>query len=101
MKDFEIVVTKQDLAGWLLCFFRYSLGRHTYITGVCVDDLIKYWDVMPTGYRGQIIRDLEHYFKHGLEGEHSCDIDSWRELLEFAKVNQVNSDPVSRILTKE
>lgn len=83
----EITVTKKDLSGWLLCFFRYSLGRHTYITSVCCNDLMKYWEVMSEGYRKQIIGDLDHYFECGLEGEHDCDIQSWEKLLEFAKKN--------------
>jgi len=88
--DFEIIVTKRDLSVWLLCFFRYSLGRHTYIVSTCVEDLIRHWDIIPTGYRRQIVGDLEHYFAFDLKSEWKCDIDSWRKLLEFAKTNQVN-----------
>jgi len=83
----EITVTKKDLTVWLLCFFRYSLGRHTYIVSTCCDDLRKYWDIMPEGYRKQIVDDLDHYFEHSLVYEHDCDIRSWKGLLEFAKEN--------------
>lgn len=87
VEDYEITVTKRDLSVWLLCFFRYSLGRHTYIVSDCCEDIMRYWEVIPESYRKQIINDLNHYFEFFLEGEHNCDIKSWRELLEFAKKN--------------
>lgn len=83
----EITVTKRQLSIWLLRSFRYCLGRHTYVVSDCADDLKKYWEVMPEGYRKQIVDDIKHYLEHLLEGEHICDIKTWTKLLAFAEKN--------------
>ncbi len=83
----KITIDKEKLAVWLLCFFRYSLRRHTYIVGDCCEDLIRYWDVMPEFYKKQIIDDLENYMMD-LKGQHDCDVKDWRNLLDFAKKNK-------------
>ena len=85
----EITISKQKLSILLLIKFRYSLNRHTYIVSDCCEDLKQYWSLMCRNYREQIINDLEHYFTD-LKHEHKCDIDEWRKMLEFAKL-ELNS----------
>ena len=43
----DMIVPKEMLAHMLLCSFRYSLGRMTYIVSDCVEWLMLYWDIMP------------------------------------------------------
>ncbi len=51
-------VNDRELAHMLLCSFRYSLGRMTYITSTCAGWLRQYWHIMPDAWREQIHRDI-------------------------------------------
>lgn len=66
----------------LLCAFRYSLGRRTYITSTCVEWLEKWWDCLPEGYQRQVHGDIKDAIKRGRAGD-KCDIESWQKVLEF------------------
>ena len=73
-------ISNETLAHLLLCSFRYSLGRQTYITGSCREWLESYWHLMPRGWQEQIHRDIEHAIEHDLAG-HACDVEQWRKVL--------------------
>lgn len=77
-----IEVPKRDFEMMLLSAFRYSLGRTTYMSGVCVEWLTKYWDIMPYNYKEQIHRDITHAIEVGMAG-HDCDIAEWKKLLKL------------------
>lgn len=84
MENTEIKVPLRDFQMMLLSAFRYSLGRKTYMSGVCVEWLEKYWDRMPKQYKEQIRNDIAHAIKHGLAGS-DCDVAEWKKLLEKEK----------------
>lgn len=78
--DDTILVNRRTLASALLCAFRYSLGRMTYITGDCAEWLEDYWHIMPEEWRKQIHRDIREAIDNGLAG-HQCDVDAWQRVL--------------------
>jgi hypothetical protein len=77
-----IGIPEQTLAHLLLCSFRYSLGRKTYITGMCREWLETYWKHMPNQYREQIRDDIRHAIEHDLAG-HACDVSEWKRVLDL------------------
>ncbi len=62
--------------------FRYCLGRRTYATGVCVENLTKYWDLIPDCYKKQMHEDINRAIKLNIAGDR-CDIAEWRKILEL------------------
>jgi hypothetical protein len=77
-------ISTRDLQMILLSAFRYSLGRTTYMSNVCVEWLIKWWDILPEDYKRQIHDDINHAIKFNMAG-HECDVEQWKKLLEFKK----------------
>lgn len=77
-----IETTEQELAHILLCSFRYSLGRMTYITGMCADWLVKYWRIMPECWRSQIHRDIREAIRTQTAGM-ACDVAQWERVLQL------------------
>ncbi|WP_435018428.1 hypothetical protein TA3x_000402 [Tundrisphaera sp. TA3] len=76
----ETTIDDHTLANLLLCSFRYSLGRMTYITGDCADWLTRYWHLMPSAWKKQIHGDIEKAIERNEAGM-TCDIASWRRVL--------------------
>ena len=66
--------------GMLLCAFRYSLGRMTYITSECVGWLQTHWDCLPTGWQVQIHDDIRSAIGRDMAG-HACDVEGWKKVL--------------------
>jgi hypothetical protein len=75
-------IDNNTLSHLLLCSFRYSLGRMTYITSDCEEWLRRYWHLLPFGWRTQIHADIRQAIERGHAG-HQCDIDSWKKVLEL------------------
>ncbi len=75
-------IEDEQLASILLCAFRYSLGRTTYITGDCADWLRRYWSIMPASWQKQIHSDITQALASGRAG-HKCDEDAWRTVLQL------------------
>lgn len=75
-----IKIDEQNLAHILLCSFRYSLGRMTYIVSECVEWLECYWHLMPPGWKRQIQGDIRQAIASGHAG-HDCDVANWKRVL--------------------
>lgn len=71
-----------DFQVMLLCWFRYSLGRRTYMPSYCIKWLKKHWDILPYDYKRQIHSDINHAIEHDMAGA-DCDIAIWKEMLKF------------------
>ena len=61
----------------LLCSFRYSLGRMTYIVSDCVKWLTLYWHIMPESWRAQIHEDIRKAMEQDTAGM-ACDVEQWK-----------------------
>lgn len=79
-REGETSVDNQTLAHLLLCSFRYSLGRMTYIVSDCVEWLTRYWNLLPSGWKRQIHDDIRKAIEQGRAG-HDCDLAQWRRVL--------------------
>lgn len=77
-------IPKRDLQMMLLSAFRYSLGRTTYMSSVCVEWLTKWWDILPENYKRQIHNDITRAIELKIAGD-DCDIAEWKKLLELKK----------------
>jgi hypothetical protein len=77
-------VPTRDLQMMLLSAFRYSLGRTTYMSSVCVEWLTKWWGILPEDYKRQIHDDINRAIKLKIAGN-ECDIIEWKKLLEIKK----------------
>jgi hypothetical protein len=73
------IVENRDLAQMLLCTFRYSLGRRTYITAMCRLWLEMYWPLMARWHR-QIHKEIERAIELGTAGM-QCDVEEWQKIL--------------------
>lgn len=82
--DSLIEVPMRDFQVMLICWFRYSLGRRTYMPSYCCKYLKKHWDVLPTNYKHQIHNDINHAIEHETAGA-DCDIATWKELLNLPR----------------
>jgi hypothetical protein len=71
-----------DIPQMLLCAFRYSLGRKTYIVGNCCEWLERYWTLLPVGWRSQIHGDIKRAIEHNDAGM-DCDVAEWRKVLQL------------------
>ena len=78
----DLIVPKEMLAHMLLCSFRYSLGRMTYIVGECVEWLTLYWHIMPENWRAQIHNDIRKAIEQNAAGM-ACDIEQWKRVLDL------------------
>lgn len=76
------IIDNNTLAHLLLCSFRYSLGRMTYIVSDCVEWLRRYWHLLPENWQQQIHEDIKKAIEQGMAG-HQCDIESWKKVLEL------------------
>ena len=76
------------LAHLLLCAFRYSLWRRTYIVSQCCDWLREYWPIMPEPWKRQICEDIEIALRTKSAGM-AIDEKNWKKLLEFAKQGEL------------
>jgi hypothetical protein len=76
----EVKIDPHILSQILLCAFRYSLGRMTYITGDCADWLTRYWHLIPAAWQEQIHGDILKAIEQGHAG-HECDIRQWKRVL--------------------
>jgi hypothetical protein len=70
-------IEDKELASILLCAFRYSLGRMTYITSDCAGWLKQYWHIMPHAWQKQIQDDIREAIEKDCAG-HACDIEVWK-----------------------
>lgn len=75
-----VEVDAYSLSSMLLCAFRYSLGRMTYITGDCADWLNRYWEIMPIAWKKQIHDDIRGAIERSQAG-HQCDVSNWECVL--------------------
>jgi len=82
MENNTVAVPIRDFQMMLLSAFRYSLGRETYMSGVCAEWLAKYWNILPYNYKEQVHFDIKHAVEHGLAGS-DCDIREWVKLLKL------------------
>lgn len=77
-----VEVPLRDFQVMLLCWFRYSLGRATYMPSYCCEYLKKHWDILPYDYKRQIHNDINHAIEQDMAG-HDCDKSTWKEMLNF------------------
>lgn len=84
MTDTQTIPTRY-LQMMLLSAFRYSLGRTTYMSSVCVEWLTKWWDILPEDYKRQIHNDINHAITHNMAGD-DCDVAEWKKLLELTLI---------------
>lgn len=75
-------IDNHTLANLVLCSFRYSLGRMTYITSECKDWLHRFWHILPTNWQEQIHGDIRKAIELGHAG-HDCDVKNWESVLEL------------------
>lgn len=80
--DNEVNIPKRTAQSWLLCTFRYALGRRTYISSECQEWLEEYWDILPVGYQEQVHRDIRHAIECNMAGD-PCDVESWKKVLKL------------------
>lgn len=66
----------------LLCAFRYSLGRMTYITSTCADWLVRYWDCLSPYWQKQTHDEIKEAIELNRAGM-DCDVASWKRILEL------------------
>lgn len=76
-----IELTEYKARTWLLQSFRYCLGRATYVTGECVEDLTEHWDLMAQFHK-QIHRDIQTAIKMDRAG-YNMDIVEWEKILKL------------------
>ena len=79
-----VTLPKPRLAHLLLCAFRYSLGRRTYITRQCREWLEQYWSVLPDDWQRQIIQDIKQAISRNQAGMES-DVQEWEKVLRLAE----------------
>lgn len=72
-----VEVPSRDFQVMLLCWFRYSLGRQTYMPSYCCEYLKKHWDILPYDYKRQIHDDINNAIEHDMAG-HACDVSTWK-----------------------
>lgn len=82
LKPVSVSLPIRDFEVWLLMVFRYCLGRRTYVTSDCEEWLRTYWHLLPVGYKKQIHGDIKDAIENGRAGD-SCDVMSWRKVLEL------------------
>jgi hypothetical protein len=90
-----LAVPERELAHILLCSFRYSLGRSTYIVSECRRWLEKYWDIFPEQWKEQICNDIQQSIDADRAGM-KCDREDWIAVLRFAESQKAGagmSDP--------
>lgn len=79
-------VSNEDMWTMLLSTFRYSLGRSTYITGVCVDLFKRYKFALTDMQQKQIVdevrREISSADLSGRTVGMVCDHDIWRAFVE-------------------
>lgn len=91
-QSMTITLTQDDLYTMLLSTVRYSLGRQTYITGVCRDLIERYAGLLTPPQRVVLRRDIADAMeRHDALGGGlgmSCDVDAWRGALAFLDAKQ-------------
>ena len=66
-----------------IAYFRYSLGRASYITGMCADWLIANWAKLPSDQQALIVREIEQAKVQEALGW-GGDAASWQRVLDRA-----------------
>jgi len=64
--------------------FRYCLGRRTYVVSGCVDNIIKYWDILNCYDQRGIQRDIKAAIEQGHAGM-SMDVEQWEKVLKLER----------------
>lgn len=78
----EITIDSQMFAILLLQSFRYCLGRMTGAVSDCVENLTRYWYILPPAWQQQIHEDINRAIEMGSAG---MDIDEreWKKILKL------------------
>jgi hypothetical protein len=76
----DIKISDKWLA--LMCIFRYSLGRKTYMASHAVSEILSNWNTLDSHSRKQIGREiLEHERMFGNLGD-DCDRQQWYKIID-------------------
>ena len=78
-----IEITKEDLRILLVCSFRYTLPRHSYMPSLMVDLLKEYWNDLGSVFQEQILEDIDKELKLGLLDEWATT--TWQGFLDEKK----------------
>ena len=80
------MIDKGDLKLIMICAFRYSLGRRTYMPSTIVDLIINNSDLFNE-------YDWKRFIKETKEEKYlgdNCDIQTWNKLIEFSEKQMKN-----------
>ena len=73
-------VNQKDMETFLICSFRYALGRQTYIVSDIAEKLIEYKDVLPEFLVKQVHDDIEKAIDVNSAGA-DMDIEVWKKVM--------------------
>lgn len=82
MNEIKNFVLPDELDRFLFFYFRYSLGRRSYIPAVCKDDLFNHWSELKPTTRQKIKQEISKAIESGNAGM-NCDIRIWKQILEW------------------
>lgn len=68
----------------LLCAFRYSLGRMTYVVSSVINQIIKNWNGLKDSEKSLIKKEINEAITQGHAGM-NMDINQWRRILELSE----------------
>ena len=72
-----------ELQHFLICSFRYALGRTTYVTSEMSELLVKYWDKLQDWQQDQVLRHIHTAIDQNDAGD-KCDIHEWMKVIAHA-----------------
>ena len=77
-----IPISEYEFNALMFMSFRYALPRHSYVTGLVSDMLIKHKSKMPISTRERIIKEIKEFLKHTPDVSFFQDQRVWREVLQ-------------------
>jgi hypothetical protein len=72
-----------DLGTLVICSIRYTLGRQTYMPSEVARITRAQWADLTEQDRGIVIRDVREWLGREERRAPSCDVETWRDLLEW------------------
>lgn len=79
-----IKIKSADLKLLMVCAFRYSLGRRTYMPELVTELIENYWKIFNENDWKQFIEDIEFNQNFNNLGD-DCGIETWKNFEEFCK----------------
>jgi hypothetical protein len=67
---------------FIMCGFRYALGRRTYIVGEVCRNLVLVWEDLSELTRKQIKAEIREAIDRGHAGL-DCDVEDWKKILDL------------------